>query len=225
MMENLPVHIHLTFIVITFATFGMIFYFLKIKRGAFNWKIGTIITFWLCLQTFLSLIGFYDKLDLFPPRFLFVIMPALIFSTLRVIKGKGLPAATYIGYIHLIRIPVEMVLYWLAQEKVIPDVMTFRGRNFDILAGVILPLATYLYFERGMISKKILIGVNFYGVFSLINIIGHGILSVPTPLQQFGFDQPNIVTFQFPFIWLPAFVVPAIFFAHLVTLKELFKKK
>ena len=224
-MENLPIHIHLTFIVITFTTFGMIFYFLKIKRGVFNWKICLIITFWLCLQTILSLIGFYDKLSLFPPRFLFVIMPALVFTTVRVIKGKQLPSAAYIGYIHLIRIPVEMVLYWLAQEKVIPDVMTFRGRNFDILAGIILPFATYLYFEKRMISKKLLIAVNFYGLFSLINIIGHGILSVATPLQQFGFDQPNIATFHFPFIWLPAFVVPAIFFAHLVTLKELFKKK
>lgn len=224
-MNNLPIHIHLTFIVITFATFGMIFYFLKIKKGSFNWKIAAIITFWLCLQTFLSLISFYDKLDLFPPRFLFVIMPALVFTTLRVIKGRGLPAAALIGYIHIIRIPVELVLYWLSHEKVIPDIMTFRGRNFDILAGVILPLATFLYFEKGLISKKILIAVNFYGILSLINIIGHGILSVPTSLQQFGFDQPNIATFHFPFIWLPAFIIPAILFAHLVTLKELIRKR
>lgn len=224
-MENLPVHIHITFIVITLATFGTLFYFIKIKQGQFNPKIGVIVSGWLILQTYLSLSGFYLSLGLFPPRFLFVIMPALVFVTIRIIKGKNLPAASYVGYIHLVRIPVELILYWLAEEKVIPEVMTFRGKNFDILAGIILPVATYLYFERKVITKNALIIFNFYGLASLINIVGHGVLSVQTPLQQFGFEQPNIASFHFPFIWLPAFIVPAILFAHLVSLKELFKKQ
>jgi len=224
-MDNLPIHIHLTFIVITLSTFGILFYFLKIKQGVFNWKIATIVVLWLILQTVLSLSGFYETFDLKPPRFLFVIMPALVFVTLRIIKGRNLPAVEYIGYIHIVRIPVEIVLYWLADEKVIPEIMTFRGRNFDIFAGIILPVVTYLYYERRLITKNALLIFNIYGVVSLVNIVGHGVLSAPTPFQQYGFEQPNIAIFHFPFIWLPAFVVPSILFAHLSTLKSLIKIK
>lgn len=224
-MENLPIYIHITFIVITLSTFGIIFYFFRIKQGKFNFKIATIVTIWLCLQTVLSLSGFYLTFDLIPPRFLFVIMPALVFVLLRIIKGKNLPAPELIGYIHVVRIPVEIVLYWLAQEEVIPEIMTFRGRNFDIFAGIILPAATYLHYEKGMITKNALLIFNLYGLSSLVNIVGHGILSAPTPFQQFGFDHPNIAIFHFPFIWLPAFVVPSILFAHLISIKSIIKKR
>jgi len=224
-MENLPIHIHLTFIVITLSTFGILFYFLKIKQGIFNFKIAIIVVAWLVLQTFLSFSGFYLNFDLKPPRFLFVIMPALVFVTLRIIKGKNLPAVQYVGYIHLVRIPVEIVLYWLADEKVIPEIMTFRGRNFDIFAGIVLPIATYLYFEKKVITKNALLIFNLYGLTSLVNIVTHGILSAPTPFQQYGFEQPNIAIFHFPFIWLPAFVVPSILFAHLTTIKSIYKKE
>ena len=223
-MESLPIHIHITFIVITFSTFGILFYFLKIKQGVFNWKIAGIVSLWLLLQTVLSLSGFYENFDLKPPRFMFVIMPALVFVTLRVIKGKNLPAAALIGYIHIIRVPVEIVLYWLAEEKVIPEIMTFRGRNFDVFAGVILPVVTYLYFEKNIITKNALLIFNLYGLASLINIVGHGILCAPTPFQQYGFGQPNIAIFHFPFIWLPSFVVPSVLFAHLITIKKLIQK-
>ena len=225
MMENIPIHINLIFIVITVSTFGTIFYLTKKKQGVFNIKIGIIILAWLSLQSFLSLSGFYLNFDLFPPRFMFVIMPALGFVTLRIINGKDLPSVRLIGYIHIIRVPVEIILYFLAQEEVLPDIMTFRGRNFDIFAGVLLPLATYLYFEKRMISKNALMIFNFYGLVSLINIVGHGILSAPTPFQQYGFNLPNIAIFHFPFIWLPAFIIPSILFAHLVTFKKLLRKR
>lgn len=223
-MDQLPIHIHITFIVITLSTFGILFYFLKIKQGEFNFKIASIVMAWLILQTSLSLFGFYESFNLLPPRFLFVIMPALVFVTLRIIRGKHLPAVEYIGYIHIVRIPVEIVLYWLANEQVIPEIMTFRGRNFDVFAGIILPIATYLHFEKRLITNNALLIFNLYGLASLINIVGYGVLSAPTPIQLFGFEQPNIAIFHFPFIWLPAFIVPSILFAHLVSLKELIKR-
>ena len=37
--------------------------------------------------------------------------------------------------LHIVRVPVEIVLYWLFISKAIPGLMTFNGRNFDILAG------------------------------------------------------------------------------------------
>ena len=45
-----------------------------------------------------------------------------------------------------------------------------------------------------------------------------------TPLQQFGFDQPNRVIGNFPFSWLSTFVGPIVLFGHLVSIRRLLKK-
>tara|TARA_A100001011_G_C13908717_1_gene674141 strand:- start:231 stop:452 length:222 start_codon:yes stop_codon:yes gene_type:complete len=42
-------------------------------------------------------------------------------------------------YIHLIRIPVELVLWWLSSYDLIPLALTFEDQNFDILAGISAP--------------------------------------------------------------------------------------
>lgn len=39
----------------------------------------------------------------------------------------------------------------------------------------------------------------------------------------FGFEQPNRAILYFPFIWLPAIVVPTVFIAHLLSLWQLAK--
>ena len=65
---------------------------------------------------------------------------------------------------------------------------------------------------------------NFIALVLLLNIVGHALLSAPTPFQKLAFDMPNIGVFYFPFVWLPAFVVPAVFFAHIVSLMKLMQK-
>ncbi|HEX8427561.1 hypothetical protein [Hymenobacter sp.] len=44
---------------------------------------------------------------------------------------------------------------------------------------------------------------------------------MPTPLQQLAFEQPNVAVMQFPFVWLPIFVVPVVAFTHVVALRRL----
>jgi hypothetical protein len=59
----------------------------------------------------------------------------------------------------------------------------------------------------------------------VLNVVIHGILSAPTAFQILAFDQPNIAVLYFPFQWLPAFVVPAVIFSHLICLRDLMVKK
>jgi hypothetical protein len=49
----------------------------------------------------------------------------------------------------------------------------------------------------------------------LLNIVVRAVLSAPSPIQQFAFDQPNIAILHFPFVFLPGFIVPAVLFCHL----------
>jgi hypothetical protein len=66
-----------------------------------------------------------------------------------------------------------------------------------------------------------LIAWNLACLLLLANVVITAILSVPTPFQQFAFEQPNIAMLYFPFVWLPCLVVPAVVFAHVVCLRQL----
>lgn len=46
-------------------------------------------------------------------------------------------------------------------------------------------------------------------------ILVNGVLSVETPFQQFAFGQPNRALAYFPFILLPAAIVPIVIFTHI----------
>ena len=123
--------------------------------------------------------------------------------------------------LHTIRIGVEIVLFYLFVAKTIPIEMTFEGRNFDIIAGLTAPLVYYFGYVKKLLSSKLLIAWNICCLVLLINIVITAILSVHTPFQHFGFDQPNIAVAHFPFCWLPGIVVPLVLFSHLATLRQL----
>ena len=126
--------------------------------------------------------------------------------------------------LHIVRVPVEIVLYLLMLQNMVPEVMTFGGRNFDILCGLTAPVVYYFGYRRQWLGKSFLIAWNFASLFLLGNIVVTAVLSAPFRFQQFGFDHPDIALFYFPFVWLPCFVVPAALFAHLVSLRQLFAK-
>ena len=41
------------------------------------------------------------------------------------------------------RVGVEVVLFWLFIKRVVPESMTFEGRNFDIISGITAPFVAY----------------------------------------------------------------------------------
>ncbi|WP_338875260.1 hypothetical protein WBJ53_06505 [Spirosoma sp. SC4-14] len=178
---------------------------------------------WLFVLGTLASQGFFTTLNTKPPRlFLAVGPPLLLIAGLFVSRSgrrflAGLPLST-ITYLHTIRIVVELVLYGLYVNHQIPELMTFEGRNFDILAGLTAPILAYFSFNRPILSKRWLFVWNIAALLLLINIIIHAILSAPSPFQQLAFEQPNVGILKFPFIWLPGFVVPVVLLCHLVVL-------
>jgi cytochrome c biogenesis factor len=124
-----------------------------------------------------------------------------------------------------VRVPVEATLFYLLTYKAIPQIMTFEGRNFDILSGLTAPVVYYLAFVQGKMGRKGLLIWNVVCLALVINIVSIGLLSAPLPIQQFGFEQPNIGVLYFPFNLLPSFVVPAVIFAHLAEIRRLLRVK
>jgi hypothetical protein len=220
-MGHLPLYIKIVFVLS--ALFALLTLY---KAKNYSRPLIVIMLLWLALQSVIGLSEFYTVIDGVPPRFALLILPpfiliAGIFLTKRgrvIIYSFDVKTLTLI---HMVRVPVELTLYWLYLNKVVPEVMTFEGRNFDILCGLSAPFVYYFGYVKNILSRKVLIVWNIAGLLLLINIVVTAVLSAPLSFQQFAFDQPNIALFYFPFIWLPCFIVPAVLFTHLVSLRQL----
>lgn len=226
---SIPLYIGVTFMAVTVITYVILNYAIK-QSTPTSRGISRLLVLWLGLQAILAMKGFYTDLQSDIPKFPLLVLPALVVIAILFITKEGrsfidkLPLE-HLTYIHVIRIPVEIVLFWLFIEKQIPEVMTFEGRNFDILSGITAPIVGYLYFSKKVINKNILLIWNFVCLVLLFNIVITAILSIPTPFQKFGFEQPNIAVLKFPMVWLPSFVVPVVLFSHLVSIRKLLKSK
>jgi len=51
----------------------------------------------------------------------------------------------------------------------------------------------------------------------------NALLSALSPLQKFAFDQPDIAILNFPFSWLPTFIVTIVLFGYLVSIRQLLR--
>jgi hypothetical protein len=118
-----------------------------------------------------------------------------------------------------------VVLFWVFLHKGIPEVMTFEGRNLDIISGITAPVIYYLGFVSGRLWPRTILSWNLICLALLVNIVTTAILSTPYPFQRFGFDQPNVAIFYFPFVWLPAVIVPIVLLSHLAAIRKLIGKK
>jgi hypothetical protein len=127
----------------------------------------------------------------------------------------------YLLLIHVLRIPVEFVLWKLSQENVIPISMTFKGTNFDLFSGISAIAIYYWVYVRKQESKTLLLAWNIAGIILLLNAFTAGILSIPSTIQKINFEHPNLAVLYFPFVWLPSFILPAILFAHLAYIRNL----
>lgn len=228
MMDGLPAFVSIVFILTTLLTIGFLFSAVRSQRdpGIGGKLVIFLVPFWLLLTGFLAVQGFYQSLDSVPPRvFVFGVLPALILIIILLVFFRSgfvekLPLKT-LTLLHIVRIPVELVLFWLYDLGQVPREMTFEGWNFDILSGVTAPIIYWLAFRRGDVNRPLLIGWNLAALALLFNIVTVAFLSFRSPLQRIAFDQPNIGVTYFPFIWLPAVIVPIVLFSHLASLVRL----
>ncbi len=232
-MNNVPSYIAILFIATTFVTVLIFYAALKnatvdaVKRKS-NAILGVILL-WFIVQTALALNGFYKDINITPQKMLLIGLPPLGTIAILFLTKNGrkfidsLPLQT-LTWLHTIRVPVEIVLFLLFVHKAIPQLMTFEGRNFDIIAGITAPLIAWYGFKKNQLSPTILITWNIICLLLVLNITIHAVLSVPAPFQQLAFEQPNIAVLYFPYNWLPAFVVPVVIFSHLAAIRQLIIK-
>lgn len=231
MIPQIPIYISIVFGLTVLLT--LILFYSAIK----NAKIDTtkskanpiliILILWIIMQSYLALSNFYNiDTKTFPPKLFMGVIPPLFMILILFISKKGslfmdsLSLKT-ITWLNIVRIPVEIVLYWLSINMVLPELMTFEGKNFDILVGITAPIVAYFGFSSLIIKRKLLLLWNIISLAMLLNIVTIAVLSAPFTFQQFAFSQPNVAVLNFPFNLLPVFIVPIILFGHLVSLRQL----
>jgi hypothetical protein len=224
MIPELPSYVPAVFMIAVIFTF---WFFYKAARN--SKVLAVVMLSWLIIQGAVAMSEFYLTTNTVPPRFALAVGPAivaililfLIPSGRRWIRNLDLK---YLTWVHSVRIPVELVLYWLFLSALVPEIMTFSGRNFDILAGLTAPLMIYFTFTKNIIGRNGLLAWNIICLLLLGNIVFTAALSAPSVFQQFAFEQPNVAILIFPYVWLPSFIVPIVLLSHLAAITQLTKK-
>jgi len=222
MLTDLPDNLVIIFLLTVILTFLLFINAVRNKPTA-----AIVLVIWLAVTGILSINKVFQNTSTIPPRLMIVIAPAILFIILLLITKRGRKFTDNIDLkkltlVHIVRVPVEITLFMLSTHKLIPELMTFAGRNFDILSGITAPIVYFVCFKNSQLkNRKLLLVWNFICLGLLLNIVINALLSAPFPFQQFAFDQPNIAILYFPFTWLPCFIVMIVLYSHLAAIRKL----
>lgn len=162
----------------------------------------------------------------FPPRPMFTVLLGLliIFVLSFTPTVKAILQATPLHglvFFQVFRIGVELWFWYSYQSGVFPKLMTFEGANLDILSGL-LALVTGLFILKKPRYARVLITVyNIAGILILLNTLRAAALSMPSPVQQFPFDERLLLLGQPYFIYLPGVLVLLALSLHLLSLRQI----
>ena len=184
-----------------------------------------VLLAWLMVAAVAAMAGLLNDFYSLPPRFAFIVAPANLTAIIIAVHPRTGPlldrasGAWLVGF-QFFRVPMELILWQLAVAKVIPVVMTFEGRNFDVLAGLSAPVIAWLAFSKKWLSPGPVIFWNLFGLALLGNIVIIAALSTPTRFRQFFEGPPNEMIAGFPFVWLIGFVIQLAFLGHLASIRQ-----
>src|SRR5262245_4979973 len=185
---------------------------------------------WLALMVAIAARGFFADFQSLPPHMLLAVGPpllamlALVFSPAARPWLDALPCAWPVAA-QSFRIVVEIVLWRLAVAGVAPEIMSFTGRNVDILVGLTAPVVAYYCFVRRAWPERVAVWWNVAGILILLNVVVHAQLSAPTPFRVFETNPPTTFIGDVPYIWLPAFLVPLAWVLHGISLRQLCSRR
>ncbi|MFT6865674.1 MAG: hypothetical protein ACJA08_000497 [Cyclobacteriaceae bacterium] len=227
-MEDIPHYVSIIFISCIVSAFSFLYYAVKQsdKKSNLPTIVLTLVCVWLFIMALATFNKFFLDFESKPPRlmifgFINLIIMIGLFSYKRTRDYIGRMPITTLTHIHIIRVPVEMVLWWLFLSNMVPEALTFEGANYDILSGITAPFAGIFLVGLRSKSKFAAIVWNLVTLGLLINIVIRAIMATPYFYDVLVFEQPNIAIFYFPYIYLPLFVVPVVLFAHLASLYQL----
>jgi len=180
---------------------------------------------WLGVSFALARSGWLLHSESVPPRALFLLAPGMLISAALALSHfgrvliEGLPLYWLVGY-QGFRIAVELVLWLLFREGVLPEQMTFEGANLDIISGVSAILVAALI-ARGICGRWLVWIWNCGSLLLLANIVIIAVRSMPGPWRAYHEGPANVIVLSGVFVWIPALYVLAAWFGHVLVFRAL----
>jgi hypothetical protein len=186
----------------------------------------SVILAWMAGFAALAESGTLARFDMKPPPIGLALLAVLAvslglgFSKVGDTFARGVPLS-WLVLVQGFRLPLEWVMHRAALEGVMPVEMSFGGYNFDVITGASALIVGTLA-VRGKAPRALLYAWNILGSLLLATIVTVAVLASPL-FHFFGRDPAHVNTFiaQFPFVWLPAVLVSAAVFGHVVIFRAL----
>lgn len=236
MLPNVPIYITALFFLIIIILLVSVFFALNSAYNTIQLSKGkkiraisiafALILGWLTVSSLVAFRGTLLNFTATPPKILIILLPSIlaviyISNSKRVNSLLEVIPPSRLIYIQSFRVLVEVFLWMMFTSGIIPVQMTFEGLNYDILVGLSAPLVAYYALTINKWPAIAALLWNFAGFLLLLNITIIAIISVPGPLRQFPGEPSNTMIAYFPFVWLPAFIVPFAFLMHVLSIKQL----
>lgn len=191
---------------------------------------AALLALWMTVTAVLAGAGVFSDFSSLPPKLMLFVFPLLlVLIVLTFTPGMKrllsvVPPAWLIA-VQTFRVAVEILLWMLFVQNLLPVQMTFEGRNFDVLTGLTAPVVAYFCCVKNVWPKAVAVVWNILGLALLVNIVTISILSMPVPFRVFMNEPANTIVTHFPFVWLPVVLVPIAFCMHLFSLRQLLLRK
>lgn len=164
----------------------------------------------------------------FPPRFAIAfILPSFLFTGVFLYRNrnkewlKSIPEH-WIVYFQSFRVLVE-ILFLLALKKGIFNYhVTLEGYNFDMIFAITAPLIAYSFYNKNLLSRKVVLLWNYLGLTVLASVIFLFITSIYHP-QMYGSELSLLPlnSFGYPYVLIAGFLMPAAVFLHVLSIFQL----
>ena len=185
--------------------------------------LGVALAGWLTYVGLLGYCGVTADTATRPPGLAFTGFPVALFLAVVIVRPATFRRAAVAVPLWLLlggqsfRVVVELFLYRMWVEGVVPRMLTFDGANVDVYVGASAPLIAWWSARRP--GNRLAVAWNVLGLTALANVVVRSVLTTPGPLHLIHAEVPNRMMGTFPFVFLPGFLVPLAVVLHVLAIR------
>ena len=209
---------------------------LRLALGRAGWSVedqrrvvrisALVLIGWLGVALVLGMSGIYRTGADEIPKIQYGILVPILIGAMLIMRSSGVarvidavPQHWLIG-VQLYRALgiIFLILYGAGK---MPGLFAWPAGIGDVLVGA-LALVVAIAYARGPEKNGDLVWAwNILGLTDLGVAVATGMITAPSPIQQFAFDLPNELVGSFPLILIPTYLVPLSVLLHLASLTKL----
>jgi hypothetical protein len=179
---------------------------------------------WMSQKWVAAASGVLRRWEATPPPFALLVVGGVLLAFLIAYGGYGRRLSTGVPLWTIVavqgfRLPLELAMHAMYERGIMPEQMSYSGRNFDVLTGATAIVVAALA-RGGRAPRWVIAAWNVAGLALLINVVTIAIVSTPR-FAYFGADRLNVWVTYPPFVWLPAVMVVAALAGHLLIFRAL----